>query len=105
MDPIASSQENEVQAPPLNNPQVEHLAAQPELNPLESTEYEDDEFWPLSGKPYFNVVLAKSHVKRGFTLVITTIPEMSSDFQLHVLGFGWLIVLLRCTQINDCALL
>lgn len=62
MDPIARFHENEVQRP-LHNPQLEH--------PVEA-KGEDDEFWPLSGKPYFNVVLGTSHVKPNYHLVITT---------------------------------
>ncbi|KAK3015425.1 hypothetical protein RJ639_006543 [Escallonia herrerae] len=53
MDPPASVLGNKVEYPFKKNPTIS----------------EDDEFWPLSGKPYFDVVLTKSHVKPGYHLV------------------------------------
>jgi hypothetical protein len=39
------------------------------LDPME-TELEGEETWPLSGKPYFDVILAKSHVRPLYQMVI-----------------------------------
>lgn len=47
-------------------------ASQEVLN-SETTESEKDaEFWPLSGKPYASVLLAKSHLHPLYSLVITS---------------------------------
>ncbi|PRQ56901.1 hypothetical protein RchiOBHm_Chr1g0342381 [Rosa chinensis] len=35
-------------------------SAQPSLNP--TVEFHGDEFWPLLGNPFFDIVLSKSHM-------------------------------------------
>uniref|UniRef100_A0A5B7BYH2 TF-B3 domain-containing protein n=1 Tax=Davidia involucrata TaxID=16924 RepID=A0A5B7BYH2_DAVIN len=63
MDPLASVPGNEVE-----NPRMEHPQAQPVLNHT-TTKLEGNEFWPLSGKPFFHLILSKSHVKPSYYLV------------------------------------
>ncbi|XP_050387012.1 B3 domain-containing protein Os04g0386900-like [Argentina anserina] len=41
-----------------------------------SIELHGDEFWPLSGKPYFDVILTKSHVKPIYQMEIP--PKLDS---------------------------
>lgn len=58
----------------INNSGKEVEAAQLELESSSKTttmELQGQEFWPLSGKPYFHVVLSKSNLKPSYHLVIT----------------------------------
>ncbi|KAF8412792.1 hypothetical protein HHK36_000762 [Tetracentron sinense] len=50
-------------------PQLTEQESQPQLNHM-TTDLQDDEFWPLSGKPYFHCILTKSNVKSGYQLIL-----------------------------------
>ncbi|KAK9273220.1 hypothetical protein L1049_018027 [Liquidambar formosana] len=52
------------------NHQMEDLQAHPLLLKPTTTEMQGDEFWPLSGKPYFHIILTRSHVKPLYQMVI-----------------------------------
>ncbi|XP_052194686.1 B3 domain-containing protein Os04g0386900-like isoform X3 [Diospyros lotus] len=48
-----------------------HQSEKPQVLPVSNSEWIDqngDEFWPLSGKPYFSVVIAKTHIKPAYHL-------------------------------------
>ncbi|KAF7137631.1 hypothetical protein RHSIM_Rhsim07G0047200 [Rhododendron simsii] len=64
MEPLAGIPVNEVEDNQVENPQ-----ATPTSNSGKS-ECKKDEFWPLSGKPYFSVFLCKSHLKPRYQLVL-----------------------------------
>ncbi|XP_057497147.1 B3 domain-containing protein Os06g0112300-like isoform X3 [Actinidia eriantha] len=73
MEPLSPN--NEVEHPQLYKPltkAVEAIQRDPKTQKLldpKTTEFEDDEFWPLSGKPYFHVFVVKSHLKPLYQLV------------------------------------
>ncbi|ONI22065.1 hypothetical protein PRUPE_2G104700 [Prunus persica] len=57
-------------------------------------ELEGDEFWPLSGKPFFDVVLTKTNIKRLYQLVVpgkfsATLPSCSIPTVLIFRGKNW----------------
>ena len=41
---------------------------------------ESEEFWPLSGKPYFDVILTKTHIKSPHLVVSTLLPLLIQNF-------------------------
>ena len=87
MEPLSPNNEAEhpqmdkSPAQTVENSQMENLSTkaveaiqrdpktQKRLDP-KTTEFEDDEFWPLSGKQYFHVFVVKSHLKPLYQLVI-----------------------------------
>lgn len=63
------------------------------LDPME-TELEGEETWPLSGKPYFDVILAKSHVRPLYQMGVPTklhqmIPSLVIPTVLTYRGKNW----------------
>ncbi|KAL6144411.1 hypothetical protein ACLB2K_055104 [Fragaria x ananassa] len=53
-----------------------------------------EEFWPLSGKPFFDIILAKSHVKPSYMLGIpaklhSILPPCSIPTVLNFAGKSW----------------
>ncbi|XP_062109111.1 B3 domain-containing protein Os04g0386900-like [Humulus lupulus] len=55
---------------------------------------QDDEFWPLSGKPFFSVFIAKTHVKPTYRLVLPTkihpvLPSLIIPAVLTYKGKKW----------------
>ncbi|PRQ51702.1 putative transcription factor B3-Domain family [Rosa chinensis] len=53
-----------------------------------------EEFWPLSGKPYFDIILAKTHVKPYYKLGIPAklhpiLPSCSFPTVLTFAGKSW----------------
>ncbi|XP_004307181.1 PREDICTED: B3 domain-containing protein Os04g0386900-like [Fragaria vesca subsp. vesca] len=54
-------------------------------------ELHGDEFWPLSGRPYFDIILTKSHVKPIYQMEIPTTldPNLPAGTSVPmVLSFG-----------------
>ncbi|XP_040369865.1 B3 domain-containing protein Os04g0386900-like isoform X1 [Rosa chinensis] len=69
-------------------PVVDPEMAKSSSNPV--VELNGQEFWPLSGKPYFDVILTKSHVKPIYQLGIPAKlePVLPSGSIHTVLTFG-----------------
>ncbi|CAK9185235.1 unnamed protein product [Ilex paraguariensis] len=97
MNRLASIPDNEIENPRKKKretqsgekPQLKH---QPVLNPM-TTEFED-EFWPLSGKPYFDVVLTKAHVKPAFNMAVPVklyqlLPSAAVPAVITYCGQNW----------------
>ncbi|KAM7472406.1 hypothetical protein LguiA_010589 [Lonicera macranthoides] len=58
-----------VEIPEVGNLEIKNPNTEPALKYIATEESEEgEEFWPLSGKPYFDVVLAKSHVHPRYQL-------------------------------------
>lgn len=67
-------------------------SAQPSSNP--TVELHGDEFWPLSGNPFFDVVLSKSHLKPLYQMMIPSklhpiLPSCSILTVLTFAGKSW----------------
>ncbi|CAL9019892.1 unnamed protein product [Prunus brigantina] len=73
----------------MGEPQMGDL---PTSNPV--IELEGDEFWPLSGKPFFDVVLTESAIKPKYQLVVrrkfsATLPSCTIPTVLAFRGKNW----------------
>ncbi|XP_058225117.1 B3 domain-containing protein Os04g0386900-like [Rhododendron vialii] len=95
MEPLAGIPVNEVEDNQVENPQ-----ATPTSNSGKS-ELKKDEFWPLSGKPYFSVVLCKSHLKPRYQLVLPgkicqALPDGCVPVVLTYCGKNWGMMYLGC---------
>ncbi|WOH14545.1 hypothetical protein DCAR_0934064 [Daucus carota subsp. sativus] len=60
----------------------------------------EDEFWPLSDKPWFNVILKSTHMRPTYTLYVPTeefgvSPSSSVDVVFTYLGKEWKTVVRR----------
>ncbi|KAL8155207.1 hypothetical protein AgCh_000549 [Apium graveolens] len=56
----------------------------------------EDEFWPLSGKPCFNVILKKSHMRPTYTLYVpakvsASLPPFAGPLVFKYRGKEWKI--------------
>jgi len=60
---------------------MEYPQAQTGQVPME-TNLQENQHWPLSGKPYFDIVLAKSHVKPLYQMVSIPFDYLQSYFHL-----------------------
>ncbi|XP_020412913.1 B3 domain-containing protein Os04g0386900, partial [Prunus persica] len=74
---------------------VDAVGDLPTSNPV--IELEGDEFWPLSGKPFFDVVLTKTTIKPMYQLVVpgkfnATLPSCSIHTVLAFRGKNWEII-------------
>lgn len=72
---------------------MEDPSAQPELNPMKS-ELQGDEHWPLSGKPYFHLIIGKSSVKPQYQMAVPAklheiIPSLVIPTVLTCRGKNW----------------
>ncbi|KAL6981531.1 hypothetical protein U1Q18_023159 [Sarracenia purpurea var. burkii] len=91
---------------PVKNRQIERPSARsvgdlpakdPQVTPVwQSANTKSDDFWPLSGKPYFTLVLSKTHAKPGFQLVLPTkmqrvLPSSFVPVVLTCCGKDWMI--------------
>ncbi|CAB4299620.1 unnamed protein product [Prunus armeniaca] len=83
------------------NPQSAHQSVdegKPQMGDLLTSnpviELEGDEFWPLYGKPFFDVVLTKTNIERLYQLVVpgrfsATLPSCSIPTVLTFRGKNW----------------
>ncbi|XP_059645529.1 B3 domain-containing protein Os04g0386900-like [Cornus florida] len=100
MHPLASAPETELKMP---QPQVQHvenvqmdLQTQPVSSPT-TTGSENDEFFPLSGRPSFHVVLIKAHLKPSYQMFLPTkmhpvLPCATIPVVLSYRGKNWEMV-------------
>ncbi|XP_052194685.1 B3 domain-containing protein Os04g0386900-like isoform X2 [Diospyros lotus] len=74
-----------------------HQSEKPQVLPVSNSEWIDqngDEFWPLSGKPYFSVVIAKTHIKPAYHLYLPNkmlpyLPPNPAPVVLTFRGKSW----------------
>ncbi|XP_050280742.1 B3 domain-containing protein Os04g0386900-like [Quercus robur] len=72
---------------------MEYPQAQTGQVPME-TNLQENQHWPLSGKPYFDIVLAKSHVKPLYQMGVpaklhSIIPSLVVPTVLTYCGKNW----------------
>ncbi|KAA8520332.1 hypothetical protein F0562_014588 [Nyssa sinensis] len=99
-DLLASALCNDIEIPQMEHPRsqpVENLRMDPHaesvVNPS-TAELEGNAFWPLSSKPFFHLLLSKSHVKPSYQLVIPAkfhpvLPCATVPAVLTYLGKSW----------------
>ncbi|RXH93198.1 hypothetical protein DVH24_013774 [Malus domestica] len=76
----------------VEDPQMGDQRHQPISNP--TIELQGDEFWPLSKKPFFEVIIRKANVKPSYQMVIPakfqpTLPSCSIPTVLTFGGKNW----------------
>ncbi|KAG5538926.1 hypothetical protein RHGRI_019468 [Rhododendron griersonianum] len=70
----------------VENNQMENPQATPISNSGKS-EIKEDEFWPLSGKPYFSVVLSHTQVNGLLSLPVKIVRALPSSSVLVILSY------------------
>lgn len=71
---------------------------------LETIELHGEEFWPLSGKPFFNITISKSHVKPGYQMVTNISSFLLKTFLLVDKKWRYLLFVSYHNQENICTI-